>query len=66
MLAKLQKNLIRKRTGCDEYVEDQVNVGYKKNTKYLFDDRDCIEYFADSCSIKGCSEKNAILNFMNI
>ena len=31
-------NLIRKRTGCDEYVEDQLNVGNKNFTKYLFDD----------------------------
>ena len=38
----------------------------KKNKKYLFDYKDCIEYFADSCSIKGCSEKNDILNFINI
>ena len=43
-LQKKQCNLIRKRTGCDEYVEDQLNVASKNFAKYLFDDTDGKRY----------------------
>ena len=33
-----------KRTGCDEYVEDQLNVADKNFAKYLFDDTDGKRY----------------------
>ena len=37
---RTSSNLIRKRAGCDEYVEDQLNVADKNFAKYLFDDTD--------------------------
>ena len=37
---RTSSNLIRKGTGCDEYVEDQLNVASKNFAKYLFDDTD--------------------------
>ena len=56
-------HLIRKRTGCNEYVEDHLNVANKNFAKYLFDNRDGKRYLEDICSMKGWSDKNAILNF---
>ena len=41
---RTSSNLIRKRTGCDEYVEDQLNVASKNFAKYLFDDTDGKRY----------------------
>ena len=49
-------NLIRRRTGCDGYVEDQLNVANKNFAKYLFDDTDGKRYLEDICSMKGWSE----------
>ena len=54
--------LIGKRTGRDEYVEDQLNVASKNFAKYLFDDTDGKRYLEDICSMKGWSDKNAILS----
>ena len=62
---RTSSNLIRKGTGCDEYVEDQLNVASKNFAKYLFDDTDGKRYLEDICSMKGWSEKNAILNFFS-
>ena len=47
---RTSSNLIRKRTGCDEYVEDQLNVASKNFAKYLFDDTDGKRYLEDICS----------------
>ena len=41
---RTSSNLIRKGTGCDEYVEDQLNVASKNFAKYLFDDTDGKRY----------------------
>ena len=59
-----QKQL-RKKTGCDEYVEDQLNVGNKNFAKYPFDDTDSKRYLEDICSMKGWSDKDAILNLFS-
>ena len=56
-------NSIGKKTRWDDYVEDQLNVASKNLTKYPFDDEDSKKYLEDICSIKSCSDKNAILNF---
>ena len=52
-----------KKTGCDEYVEDQLNVANKNLTKYLFHDKDGKRYLEDICSMKGWSDKKAIWIF---
>ena len=62
---RTSSNLIRKGTGCDEYVEDQLNVASKNFAKYLFDDTDGKRYLEDICSMKGWSGKDAILNFFS-
>ena len=49
---RTSSNLIRKGTGCDEYVEDQLNVASKNFAKYLFDDTDGKSYLEDICSLK--------------
>ena len=54
--------LIGKRTGRDEYVEDQLNVASKT---YLFNDTDGKRYLEDIYSMKSWSNKNAILNFFS-
>ena len=41
---RTSSNLIRKGTGCDEYVEDQLNVASKNFGKYMFDDTDDKRY----------------------
>ena len=33
------KKQVRKKIGCDEYVEDQLNVASKNLAKYLFDEK---------------------------
>ena len=63
---RTSSNLIRKGTGCDEYVEDQLNVASKNFAKYLFDDTDGKRYLEDICSMKGWSDKNAILSFFQL
>ena len=62
---RTSSNLIRKKTGCGEYVADQLNVAGKNFAKYLFDDTDGKGYLEDICSMKGWSGKNAILNFFS-
>ena len=52
-----------KKTGCDIYVQDQLNLGNKNLAKYLFDEKIGKKYLEDICSMKGWSDKNAILNF---
>ena len=42
-----------------------MNVASKNFAKYLFDDTDGKRYLEDICSMKGPSEKNAILNFFS-
>ena len=52
-----------KKTGCDKYVQDQLNLTSKNLAKYLFDEKIGKKYLEDICSMKGWSDKNAILNF---
>ena len=50
---RTSSNSTTKKTGCDEYVEDQLNVANKKLAKYLFHDTDGKRYMEDICSMKG-------------
>ena len=52
-----------KKTGCDEYVEDQLNVANKNLAKYLFDEKNGKKCLEDTCSMKGRSDKNTIWTF---
>ena len=56
---------IGKETGCNEYVEDQLNVARKKLAKYPFDEKDGKKYLKDICSMNGWTDKNAILSFFS-
>ena len=60
---RTSRNLIRKKTGCDEYPENQLNVASKNLAKYPFDEKDGKKYLEGICSMKGWSDKKAILNF---
>ena len=61
----ITSNLIRKKTGCDEYIEDELNVASKSLPKYSFHDKDDKRYLEDICSVNGWSGKKAILNFFS-
>ena len=37
---RTNNNSIRKKTGCDEYLEDQLNVAGKNLAKYTLDEKD--------------------------
>ena len=37
---RTSSNSIRKKTGCDEYLEDQLNVASKNCFNYPFDEKD--------------------------
>ena len=62
---RTNSNSIRKKTGCDENVEDQLNVASKNLAKYSFDDKDGRKYLEDICSLNGWSDKKAILSFFS-
>ena len=42
----------QKKTGCDEYGGDQLNVASKILAKYRLDDKDGKKYLKDFCSMK--------------
>ena len=48
----------------NEYVEDQLNVACK-NLASFFYEKIGKQYLEDICSMKGWSDKNAILNFFS-
>jgi len=62
---KTSSNSIRKRTGYNEYVEDQLNMARKNLANYPFDEKDSNKYLKDICSMNGWSDKNAILSFFS-
>ena len=62
---RTSSNSIRKETGCNKYVEDQLNVARKNLAKCPFDEKDGNKYFEDICSLNGWSDKNAVLSFFS-
>ena len=56
---RASSNSIRKKTGCDEYLEDQLNVTGKNLAKYTLDEKDGKKYLEYICSMKGWSDNNS-------
>ena len=52
-----------KKTGCDEYLVDQLKVASKNFAKYPFDDKDGKKYLEDICSMKAWSDKKNYFEF---
>ena len=57
------RNLIRKKTGCDEYPENQLNVASKNLAKYPFDEKDGKKNLEGICSMKAWSDKKNYFEF---
>ena len=47
---RTSRNSIREKTGCDEYLEDQLNVASKNRIKYPFDEKDGKKYLGNICN----------------
>ena len=58
-------NSNQKKTGCDEYVDDQLNIASKNLPKYPFHEKYGKKYLEDICSMNGWSDKNSILSFFS-
>ena len=57
---RTSSNSIRKETGCNKYVEDQLNVARKNLAKYPFDEKDGHKYLEDICPMNGWSDKKKL------
>ena len=55
----------QKKTGYDEYVEDQLNMASKSFAKYPFGEKDGKQYLEDICAMSGWSDKKTILYFFS-
>ena len=59
IVSKLSKQPVAiqsEKTGCDEYTEDELNVGSKSLAKYSYHDKDGERYLEDICSVNGWSD----------